>query len=281
MLEHLDGSRMILFGDDMADVERYLTATPRRWPHNQSVVYDGGSKWDMSLGWEGACRMAREGWSEGARNLAHELDALPAPTNRHADERHDVAGWFPSVPRYVAGLPDHMVTRGKRVGSPPVVHLVLDMRISAAVNAQEQANFGLAMAAMVDKLEASGRRVELDVVFSSSANNYKWTVGWKVKSARDHLDLSAVAFSLGHPAAFRRIGFALYERTRREAQSSVYGYGGTLTKEELNLINAEGAFLIEGINHNPSACRDRKGALRFAAERINAAAGEELVSVEA
>lgn len=279
MLAYLQHNRQILFGDDLNDVAAFLQ-TPRMWVRQDSRNNSATDQWDLRTGYDKAAQMMRDGWSEGAQNLSHDLDGLPVPTTTHAEYRYDVAGHFPDVPRFTAGMPDHMVSRGKRIGQPPVVHIVFDGCASFMVHANDLRNFGLAIAAMVDKLEAQNNRVELDVVFSTLAKGVHMTVGWKVKQARDHMDLSAVAFSLGHPAAFRRIGFAMFERCVARAEQSNYGMPTPMTAADLPVLSAEGALLIPGIQQAMGACSTKQGALKFVVQQVNRAAGEELIKLE-
>lgn len=163
----------------------------------------------------------------------------------------------------------------------PVVHIVVLGSASAATTAAQFAQFGGAVAYTVDKIENSGRRVELDVLFVME-NQYAplgWRklLGWKIKAAGDPLDLSAVAFSLAHPAALRRIGFAMFERTGGEM---VLGYGkpAPAKPEELALLDMSEAFVIEGVG--TAVANGATDMLKLVAKRINKAAGETLVEVE-
>lgn len=169
-----------------------------------------------------------------------------------------------------------MSTRGRAGGKDKIVHLVVQTNFSASVSAESIRIYGACMAAIVDKLENSGRRVELDAV-QSSKSSVQWISGWKVKRAAEPLNMSDVAFSISHPAAFRRIAFGLWERTPRHVQSGNYGIPQPMKPEHLNLIDAEGAFLIPAIPPTATGMRD---ALRQAIAQVNKAAGEELLSCD-
>lgn len=270
----------VAFGESLDAVGRWLEATPRRWTNNTSHR-SANLGWDLNLGYDGALRMAREGWSEGALDLHNRLAGLPPPVNRHYDLKYDVGGQLPDVPRFLSGDPAHMLTRGKRVGNPPVVHLCVNNWILAMIGAQEQANYGTALVALIDRIEASGRRVELDVTFIGRQMGSKVVVlGWKVKQAGEHCDLAAVAFAVAHPGAFRRFGFAMIERSPASWSNPGYGYNLALSSEYAALIGADGALLIDGVGGASGRCRTVDGAVLYAAEQINKAAGETLVEVE-
>lgn len=282
MLKYTQGGTMVIFGDSLEETARWLEATPSEWAKrgiNASHDSHRGYNWDLGVEWEGAARMAKDGWSEGAQNLAHNLSALPPAMNTHADLRFDVGGHFPDVARYLAGDPANMITRGKRMGNPPVIHLVINFICSGATRAEAFVAYGTAMVAMIDQLEAHGRRVELDVVLVDALRKGpRLIAGWKVKRADDHCDLAAIAFSIGHPAAFRRFGFAMIERSPESAAEMGYGSCAGLTKADAALIDAENALLLDGIG--TAYYSGERDMLNLAAKQINKAAGEELVEVE-
>lgn len=275
-----DANTYVAFGESLDDVGRWIEQTPRKWRQASSAGTGYGNGWDLNLGWEGALRLAREGWTQGALNLNNRPEGLPPPVNHHYDLKYDVGGQLPDVPRFLSGDPAHMITRGKRIGNPPVVHLCINMWILAMISAQEQANYGTAMVALIDKIESTGRRVELDVTFIGRSGGQTVVLGWKVKQASEHCDLAAVAFAIAHPASFRRFGFAMVERSPSHWNWGGYGRNSYLTPEYAALIGADGALLIDGVGGAHGACRTVEGAVQYAAQQINKAAGETLVEVE-
>jgi hypothetical protein len=153
--------------------------------------------------------------------------------------------------------------------------MVIHPMTNASVTAYEFLTMGTAMALVIDQLEASGRRVELDVAFLRELRPSKWSLdGWKIKSADEHLDFGTLAFSLAHPASSRRLSFALRERTPREQQVDDYGCSRSITPEHLRLIDAENALCI---NMHYSDCKDTRSAVRSLTQIINLAAGETIV----
>lgn len=284
MLVTLNHQYQITMGDSLTDVERWLAATPRV-PHadNQARSIPPSQSWDLNVGYQGAQDLARHGWSAGAKQIDRSLRAMPAPQGTHAKYQHDVAGYYPDVPAYLEGDPANMIRRGRRTGSRPVLNIVVNGFISAMINAQELVNYGLAMAGVIDILEASGRQVELTMVDCSNrdSGNDRGTVymqGWNIKRAGDPLDLAALAFTLAHPAAFRRIVFDMMERLPIKAQS--YGYPRHMTAKDVAMIGIEDALIIQGVGRNYGVCKTKEAALVYVAHMINQAAGETLVEIE-
>ncbi len=269
----------ILFGDDLHDVFQHISNTQQTWGRS-STSSGPSSSWDLNAGWQGALKMIESGWTEGAVDFTNGLAVLP-PNEAEPEYEYDVAGYLPDVALYCAGDPMHMRNDGHPEGRKPVIHMVLNNWILAAISAKEQRNYGLAIAAMIQQIEATGRQCEVDLVFVGRGYSPGTpVVGWKVKRAGDILDFAALAFSVAHPAAFRRIGFALLERLGGKWSTSGYGYNGPLTVKEAAAIGAEGAFLLNGVGHSVGACKTVEGALRFAANEINKAAGETLVVIQ-
>lgn len=278
MIEVNEPKVVVIFGDDLHDVAQYIKNTPRKWGSNDSVTTGASHNWDLSTGWQRAWELANTGWTEGALDLSHQLAALP-PNEAEPEYTYDVAGYMPDVSLYCAGDPMHMINEGHPQGRQPIVHLVVNVVASGIVSAVEFKNYGAALTAMIGQIEATGRRVELDVVFVDQLFGSRGLLGWKVKRASDNTDLSAVAYSVAHPAAFRRIGFALIERLPRAWQTPGYGMPGAMTKDLAHYIDADGAFLLNGIGTSFGTCKTMAGALKLAATQINSAAGEELVTV--
>ena len=264
----------VVFADSLHEATRFLEETPRKWlarfsQSSHDREWFGGS-------YENALKLARDGWPEGVASLAAAVRILP-PQDKARSWSYDVAGDQPDVARYLGGELKHMRRRGHERKKKPVVCLAIQANASAGVSAAAMVQYGSVMVGLIDALEAAGRRVELYSVGASTLNGRTLVTGWKVKAADDVLDLSAVAFSIGHPSAFRRLHFALFEHSPREYEESSYGRPGTVTPEDCALIGAEDAIIMESV-------RDRIGispteALRKAKEALNAAAGEELVEV--
>lgn len=245
-----DNGTAIRFADDLNDLANWLSSEARVWRQQSSRGNRASNSWDLGLGMDGALRMAKTGWSEGMRNVmfaAQEVVAAP----RTSTIRYDVAGEFPDVGRFVVGDPLHMRSHRKQRDHHQLVHLIVNVCCSASVSASTFANYGGAVAALVDQLENRGRRVELDVVgVNSHKGRGRSICGWKVKQASDPLDLSAVAYSIAHPAAFRRLMFAMWERLPRSWEDAGYGTVAELTRKDAEKLEAPDAVLLDGVGRS-------------------------------
>lgn len=257
--------------ESLPEVFRFLDSTPRKWRQSASEHNAPRDNWDLGVGWQGALELARTGWVEGAAAIQ---EAAMAATGRPVTEREphwgfDVAGDLPDVGRFMAGVPDNMRRRRKTVGRAPIVTIALGVGTSGGTSAYAMANYGAALAALIDRLEASGRRVELYAISAVIDGGHRIAISVRIKGADEPLDLAAVAFGVGHPAMLRRIVFAARERSPHEMS----GYGGTATVEPRDLIDPQpGTLAITGVKDNAARCKTVDGALALAIEQINNAA---------
>lgn len=261
-----------IYGESLSDVAKWLKETPRKWNTNSSVGTPKDSEWDLNVGFRGAEKLAAEGWSEGAQDLDQRLQAIMPSSGREAKFGYSVAGYAPNVGRYLAGSPSNMFTKRKKdFGAAPVLHIVVNMNASCMVKASQMKNFGTALVGLIDRLENTGRRIHLDVLYVLKEQEARVAVGWNIKHSQDAVNLANVAFAIAHPAAFRRIGFAMLERLPQECEN--YGYGYCADIQDCDLIDpVPGAMLIDGVNHEPNRCNSPQDALRLAIEQINKAA---------
>lgn len=271
----------VIYADSVADVAEFLK-TPRKWRQCASERETASASWDLNAGYDGAWRMAREGWSQGAADLHAAVQAIE-PEGAMPTHRYDFGGERVDVPRFLGGAMDCMVTRGRGHKQKPIVHLVVNGTVSCGVGAKAIAAYGAALTAIIDKLERSGRRVVLDILytitFRGNGGGATGIVGWNVKRAEDHCDMSAIAFAVAHPAAFRRIAFAMMERLPASFEDHTYGHPSVPSKLMLESLDMGEAFLMQGVGAQGGDL-DPTRMVKFCASQINAEAGEEIISVE-
>lgn len=282
MMERNEDRRWRIQFDDLPDMVRYAQSAPKKWRMGASRTNSSSTSWDLGCGYEGALRLARDGWPEGIAKLS--ALAAVVPNNRTYVRSYDVAGEWADVPRAIVGNPFNMVRRGKVKTAKPVVSIVVDCMVSGATSASAIANYGAAVAALIDRLETRGVRVELLIGFAGNMNGGRLSVVWHAKRAQDHLDMNAVAFGLAHPAMFRRIGFAVYERSPPQMETSGYGSCSTLKAADVLDLPAN-ALIIGGLGAGSGhGCASMDTALEYAKKQINAAAmlqyGEPLAALE-
>lgn len=270
MQERISPSNFRYSFDSIREAVLWIEDTTPTWRDRESVDAHAYTDWDLNAGYRGALDMARDGWIEGAQDAATSLQSFQPATYQPA-KRAAVAGSIVSPSRYAAGNPRCMIRRhreGTR-GSGRILSLYVAVNAVGDVGATYMRNYGLAVAQYINQLEQAGTRVELHAGFCSSKGNQWMAHSFKLKDAGQPLDLAAVAFAIGHPAMFRRIGFALRERSAAHWGGA---YGGSIQLTLDHLINApSGAICLNGMQYANQNARTPEKALEYVSMQIEKA----------
>lgn len=203
--------------------------TPHAWM--RGVWHDDDSNRGASMA--EARRMAREGWPAGAARIRRITDRINLDRPQLPRlARWDVAGSVASVPRYLAGNPMAMRrTVTQTTPRRPVLTLVAAITCPWATKPEAFIQSAAVAAAMADRLESAGYRVEI-ISAGRQYDHIKYTgdghtcprqneIAFVAKRAEDALDLETLAFSLGHPSLSRRLLFTIHQTgrpTRRDGK---------------------------------------------------------------
>lgn len=179
---------------------------------------------------QAAIKLARNGWADGLKQLDDKLKLtnIDGYAMRWAN---DVAGDFPNVGRYIAGLPDCMNRRIRQQGlKKPIIEIVVSACRSWDVEPDSIMNVGAAICSFIDQLEAQGYQVSVSVY--TGIEDKKIGALVEIKHAGQAMPLSDMAFYIAHPAFQRRLGFAWREcvLSGREMPSG-YGTPATAPKD--------------------------------------------------
>ncbi len=184
-----------------------LRVAKTRSPHYESKFgsWAGGVR-----SWEGYDKLVAEGWKDGAEKLAPHFDAAKLATMQTKGTKHsfDVAGYMPSVPRYVAGNPMNMRRKVKAMTSKAPIRVVVGIGSSGGVSTDYMTKRGTAIACLVMYL-AVFRAVELQVTVAlqdADDRGYYFPV---INVSTKPIDLAKLAFTLAHPGAARGITYSL------------------------------------------------------------------------
>lgn len=182
-------------------------------------------KWSGTKTFDEAVELALNGWTEGRRKLTslaetgiERLD--PAPIR---EVLHDVAGFSPNVPMFCAGMPDCMMTYDE-VTKPSVLRLAVDIGVNSGASAKAMLNYGAALLAYVELIEAEGIRCEIWIGSKTTSGQCSTSVQVLVKPSDQPFDFSDISFALAHPSTLRRFEFRAMEQFKHVWN----GYGGTL-----------------------------------------------------
>jgi len=182
----------------------------------QSRVF-GREHWTGTLDFDEAIELAKNGWPKG-RELFADMAGQAAlqMKEQRASISFDVAGSYPSIPRYLSGELENMVTSNPELQSVrKIIKIIVGLSVSHSNEDFVIKNRGAAIAGLIDAVEDAGNSVELAVFHHCEAGGDPTPIRTyteiEVKKAGEPLDLDLLAFAITHPAVLRRLIFAQTE----------------------------------------------------------------------
>lgn len=280
MIEQRNGRKFVRQYDSLYEIVCHLRDTKRSWSQNEALRAPAYDSWDAGVGYEGALRLAAEGWPEGVQQI--QAMAQLVPTGQLPTRSYDVAGDYPDVSRALGGDPRNMVRRGKVQTPRPTVTIAVNVCVNGMVDGKMKMNYGAALTGLVDRLESKGTRVELLCTDAATKDfGHMISTAWTVKRAQDTLDLSAIAFSVAHPAMARRLCFAMYEHCPPDLEMMGYGAPVRALLPEHFIDLPEDTLYLAGTHGAPDECRTLERAVKLVELQINVAAGDNIATLEA
>lgn len=186
-----------------------------------------GVDWCGTANMQECLHLARNGWAEGMAQAEPLCAQITDKVTSLVDVDHvvyDVEGIGLDVATYLNGEPECWQRFEKTTGEGHGVkhiRIVMDATVSGGIDKSIIVARGAAVAALIQGLEFSGCRVELEVL--PLCNGAPWESRVLVKSADQDLDLSRVIFATAHPSMLRRIGFACQDGCPSRDNNSGYG----------------------------------------------------------
>ena len=114
-------------------------------------------------------------------------------------------------------------------GTGRVIRVVFNISATSNVRTSEIMKKGATVVGLIDLLERSGKRVELDLVCGATGGRGREVrTQVRIKDAGAPLDIERIAFAIAHPASLRRLAFSIWELatpTTRGAAGIGGGYG--------------------------------------------------------
>jgi hypothetical protein len=176
--------------------------------------------WTGDASFEGAVRLSRQGWPEGAAKaakLATRLAGRIGGRVLHFEPHMTVEGGSElDIGAFNAGVPECWIDTQPeyRPAMGGVVDVVCSMSISGSQSGDSLIRRGAMVAALVQTLELAGRSGRVTVANSTSDNIGTYHSVVVVKRAGEVLDPGVLAFALAHPAMLRRLSFASMDYAR-------------------------------------------------------------------
>ena len=198
-----------------------LRTRPINWSDDGSEAR-GNADWAGSNSWAEALDYAVKGHPvarAAVDSVAVKVTSAPEPL-------WDVApvGAFPCIPAYAAGVPEDMFIQSETAptSATPIVRIAVNMSASAMIDADYIVNRGAAIVTLIDRIQSTGRRVEL-VAFqhcTSDKTKYAWSV--TVKRPEEPVNIDRIGLAFATPIMLRRFFFRVMEFMTPRV---VFGYG--------------------------------------------------------
>jgi hypothetical protein len=154
----------------------------------------------------------------------------------HVPELHyDVAGDMLDIGRFVAGEPEEFmsIVPAEVEQEPRVLKLGVSVSANAHVSPESMMRRGAMAVALVDTLEAHGKRVQVDCeshtsVVTTTGRFHLTGFSVRLKEADGPVQMANLVFMLAHPSVLRRMDFAWLEHLPPRARQMFRvgrGYG--------------------------------------------------------
>lgn len=185
--------------------------------------------------WAGSCDFneAKSYLTKGYAPARIAIDSCAVKVTMEPEPMWDVSpvGAFPCIPACAAGIPEDMFVPNEGALVPsPIVRIAVNVAASSCIDPQHIVNRGAALVELIDRIQISGRRVEVtafDHVMSRSNDRCIFTV--TVKRPEESVDIDRIGLALASPVMLRRYLFRVMEFT---VPYEVFGYGTPRDFEE-------------------------------------------------
>jgi len=201
---------------------------------NRDSRNTGNKGWCGTESWEEAYDLgALRGWPDGARKMREMRSRINAlHLSLLGSRRKKIikpVGSRVHIPRFVAGDHNHMFRyKKRRTGDGTHVRFGVECGMLGFVSAEQAANRGIAVAALLKVVEDTGISVDLIALHTASCKGGIMTCAHRVKKAGSYMNDERIAMALAHPSTHRRGAFAIRELWDDEFEKMVgNGYGST------------------------------------------------------
>ena len=216
--------------------------------------------------YEDAVTLIQKGWPEGRRHIS---SAFVEITGRMEGKSKAFAfaeeGIDLDVGAFMGGEPECFVAPAFKEAEAPI-RILVNIGASASAESETLFNRGAAICAIIDGLEAQGKRVELVAAFAAANSRGKTLMEASVvlKQSEQPLDMDRVAFCLCHPSMFRRFGFRIIEWI--EPDLTLMGYGKPANAD---CFGKTFDIVYGCVTGNPIEFCTREDAAEWAAQQVN------------
>lgn len=243
----------------IGEFHKYINNTPFNLSFTyqtkkSSKVDPSRTQWTKTPNYEAAEDLVVNGWSEMASKLNSKIKAKHVYANMATKRRSvpGVVGFAPIVPLYIAGVPQNMLQQIRVKCKSKIVTIDKSISYSCGVSSDKVVEESVKALQVVQQLEASGYRVNLNIVWCISAGGDTMALKVRIKDAKDKLNISKVAFPLVHPSMLRRICFRFLEVFPNVNRAFCGGYGHPMSASYIGRIFPDDIVIPEIWHIDPS-----------------------------
>lgn len=216
--------------DSIGEMVAFLNNTPDNGKYSDNSSRNSSKSFTLTSSYDEAMKLLLNGWSEAANKMNAKLSKVPATMAKHQRSVYSVAGHTASVPRYLQGIPTSMISSVPEKRKTPVVTINHSICYSAMWRAESIMEEGIKALQLIQSLEASGKRVKLNIICIVEDRGCKRGFKVTIKKPGERLNVSKVAFPLAHPSMLRRLFFK-YMEVEPDMPQTFWGYGSPCNNE--------------------------------------------------
>ena len=148
--------------------------------------------------------LLKGGYKQGVSELK-KLDRKVLEFQKRIQQKYDVVGAYPCVPKVILGHPKNMINLKVKKIPAKVINLIYDCSVSCWISPETILLYTAKLIAVIKQMEMEGYRFNIFLIAGThySYNNKVFSALIKIKDAQQQLDLVKVSFPLLHPAFFR------------------------------------------------------------------------------
>jgi len=198
----------------------------RKFRHGDDTMRRSiGGDWHGVKSYDEAEELLSNGWTYKTDELRKVINGVEKKIyEKRTSFKNNVVGYVPIVPLAIQGVPNSMIDVHYKPMKSKIVDIYYDITVNCGTSPEEILKQGIAITEAIIDLERQGYRVRLSGVQSYSSSKTADLLVIRIKNESQPLDLKRIMFPMMHPAMFRVIGFAWYERCPFSTERSGYGH---------------------------------------------------------
>lgn len=202
---------------------------------NANSSRSGSKDFTGTKNFEEALDLLKNGYEKPLEKIKNAVakDLKISQSRPRRTPHNSVVGFVPNVPNYLLGIPEQMITIHQTPEKIKAISISYYIGNNCGTRAEDLEDAGIKILNVINRLELSGVRVNLDVVAMCTKSGSEWQIASvNVKDYKEQLDIKKLCFPLAHPSMFRRFGFAWLERSTDMKADFSCGYGRSARKDE-------------------------------------------------